>query len=139
MTTISRTVRDGALVLGLLLFVCNTQAHLTVSMQPGNGVGATGASAPSGGSLPMGGYGAYAEWRVSHAEEKTYTYKIEIMVPTIGPDASLNSVKPGPIPGWQLSFNDVDTDSTDPALRRKITYKAYEGTRETNTEGFTLC
>jgi len=115
----------GAAVLAALMSMSAASAHLTVTMQAGEGVDATGGKTAGGGFLAMGGYGSYAEFRASHADPKTYTYKIEIMTPKVG--ASLKSVKPGHIAGWTLAYNDIEPDDAEHAARSKMTYTAEPG------------
>jgi hypothetical protein len=40
-------------------------------------------------------YGFYVEARVSHAKPGMYTYRLEIIPPSVGPGKTLASVKPG--------------------------------------------
>ena len=98
--------------------------HATLRAWSGDGIDASGNATPDLASAAVSpGGGRLTEMRISHARAGMYTYKIEIILPDVG--QTLSSLKPAPLPGWNLRYNPSSSASTE--TRKKITYTAYLG------------
>jgi hypothetical protein len=116
-------------------FISSVSSHATIGFQAGEGRDAfNNPSFLRSAYGYLGGYGSYTYLRIPHSQAGMYTYKIEILLPSIGTrsqNKSLSSVKPEEVGGWQLSFDDGG-NSNDPNVLQMITYTAYLGNELSN-------